>query len=86
VCVNILGCVCEYFCVNVFQKKKKFTLHCAIDRTTIRSIVDIGWHLNSLEFVRAQRPTSHTHTYSSAIERTLVRSSTLDSEPSRDPF
>jgi hypothetical protein len=35
--VNILGCV------NIFsKKKKKTTLHCAIDHTTIRSIADTG--------------------------------------------
>jgi hypothetical protein len=63
VCVNILGCVCDYFCVNTFViKKKKITLHCAIDGTTIRSIADMGLRSNSLAFVQAQRPTSHTHT------------------------
>jgi hypothetical protein len=57
VCVNILGCVCEYFCENIFVKKKKKQkkkcLHCAIDRTTIRSIADMCLRSNSLAFVQA---------------------------------
>jgi hypothetical protein len=49
------------FDVNIFVKKK-ITLHCAIDRTTVRSIAYMGLCLNLLTCVQAQRPTSHTHT------------------------
>jgi hypothetical protein len=61
-------------------------LHCAINCTTVCSIADTGLHSYSLKCVRMQRPTSHTRPCSSAIECTLVRSSALNSEASRDLF
>jgi hypothetical protein len=61
-------------------------LHSRIKRTSVRSIAYAGLRSNSLTCVRAQRPTSHTHPCLSVIECTLVRSSALDSEASRDLF
>jgi hypothetical protein len=57
-------------------------LHCAIDRSTVRSIAYMGLRSNLLTCVQAQRPTSHTHTLSTnAIEHTLVRSIALVLNP-----
>jgi hypothetical protein len=75
VCVNILVCVCKYFC-----KKKKKIYFALCDRSyAIRSVADTGLRSNSLVFVQALRPTSHTHPYTYAIERTRLN-------PSRDLF
>jgi hypothetical protein len=66
--------VCKYFslcvvCVIIFLKKKFFAL---CDQTNhVHSNADTGLHSNSLAFVRAQSPISHTHSYTHAIEHTL---------------
>jgi hypothetical protein len=78
VCIKLFVCLIFVFCFNF--------LHHAIEHTTVRSIAYMGLHSNSLTCSSAEAHFTHIHTYSSAIECTLVRSSALNSEPSSDPF
>jgi hypothetical protein len=80
--------VCLYSCLYKLVFLLIFSvlfLYPAIERTTMRSIVDLGLCSNSLTCIQAQRPTSHTllhecdRTHLSAIDCTR-------SEPSCDPF